>query len=116
MDCMPDTSYMRTQPSAESVTATSAPGGRPRSKPAPDTPFKAWLRTGHMTVREVAEALGLTRWAIYNLRSQHHKPSLEVANQIASLSDGAVPADSWGVTNRKASRAKVARAKRRSKS
>lgn len=95
------------------VTAASAPGGRPRRKPAPDSPFSRWLAHSKTTVRELADSLELTRWAVYNLRSGHHKPSLEVANKIAELSKGEVPADSWPATSRKQGRGKVARAKRR---
>lgn len=94
------------------VTEASAPGGRPRKKPAPDTPFSRWLKNSRMTVQQLADKLELSRWAVYNLRSGHHKPSLEVANQIAEISNGKVPADSWGKTSRKASRGKAARAKR----
>jgi hypothetical protein len=99
---------------SEPVTSGSSPGGRPRRKPAPDTPFTRWLSASKLTVREVAEKLGLTNWAVYNLRSGHHKPSLEVAVAIADMSDGAVPADSWGEQRRTKARGKLARAKRKS--
>jgi len=108
---MRDTIQMQT--ATVPVTAASAPGGRPRKKPAPDTPFSRWLKRSKINVRQVAEDLGLTRWAVYNLRSGHHKPSLEVANAIAELSGGEVPADSWPASSRKQGRGKVSRAKRR---
>jgi len=103
---------------AQAVTSVSAPGGRPRRRPVPDSPFARWLRQSKISVREIAEQLELTVWACYNMRSGYHKPSLEVAVRIADMSGGEVPVDSWGVAPEKPKRAKarskVARARRKS--
>jgi hypothetical protein len=99
---------------SEPVTQASAPGGRPRKRAIPDTPFARWLRSSELSVREIADKLELTVWACYNLRNGYHKPSLEVAVQIAELSDGAVPVDSWGdKPKRTKARGKITRARRK---
>jgi hypothetical protein len=109
-----------TATATEPVTQASAPGGRPRKRAIPDTPFTRWLRSSRKKVKELADELELTPWAVYNMRSGYHRPSLEVAVRIADLSDGAVPADSWGGAadkpKRTKARSKVARARRKSSS
>ena len=95
------------------VTAASPPGGRPRRRKAPATPFSTWLATQPRTVNELAKELKITRWAVYKLRNGDHQPSLEVAQAIARLSTDpetgtvAVPESSWSKPRRRRGRAKA---------
>jgi hypothetical protein len=77
------------------VTRGSAPGGRARRAPPPDTAFNRWLSTRGETVAELAELLKLSKSAIYHMRDGLHCPSIAVATRIRDLSEGAVSADSW---------------------
>jgi DNA-binding XRE family transcriptional regulator len=77
-------------------------GGRPRQDEPPSNAFAVWLSSQPLTVAAVAEELGVTKWAVYHLRSSYNRPSLELANKIAELSGGQVPSDSWPPANRPA--------------
>lgn len=77
-----------------------SPGGRPRSTPHRSTAFSTWLESGALTVDQVAERLRISRTSVYHLRNSRFSPGLELANAIAELSSGSVPADSWPARSR----------------
>ena len=83
------------------VTASSPPGGRPRSREVPATSFTAWLQGQATPIKEIAQQLGMSRWAVYHLRNGYHRPSLDVAQRIEVLSGGAVPMSSWPPAQRR---------------
>lgn len=93
------------------VTRGSAPGGRARRTPPPDTAFNRWLSTRLETVAELAALLKLSKSAIYHMRDGLHCPSIAVAARIRDLSDGAVSADSWASAKPARARSRTAKKK-----
>lgn len=77
------------------LTDKSKPGGRPRESRAPHNAFSEWLMTCGLTPGEVAKKLKLSVSSIYNARNGYFSPGRKVANRIAKLTDGKVPASSW---------------------
>jgi DNA-binding XRE family transcriptional regulator len=67
--------------------------GRPRG--ARPGKFPAWLDTCGITVVELADRLGVSPQAIYNIRNGHSRPGLDVAARIDTLSGGEVPSSTW---------------------
>lgn len=72
---------------------TKRPAHRPRGKAR--TAFGRWLDTSPMTVKVVAETLGVSPQLVYNLRRGHARPGRENAVRIEALTLGAVPVSSW---------------------
>lgn len=77
------------------LTNKSRPGGRPRKSRAPRNAFADWLASCGKTPTDIATALGVSVSSIYNARNGYFKPGRDMANAIAELSKGAVPATSW---------------------
>lgn len=60
-----------------------------------DHPFRLWLRASGRTVREIAQACGVSRSAVYNWCSGESSPSVKHFNVLYKLSQGAVQPWFW---------------------
>lgn len=78
------------------LTDKTGPGGRPRKTRAPRNAFADWLAGCGTTPQKIAKQLRSSVSTVYNLRNGYFKPGRELAVQIETLSDGAVPVESWG--------------------
>lgn len=83
---------------------TNHPRNHHRLRPR-NSVFARWITTTGLNLTAIASVLGCSIQAISNFRGGHSKPGRELANRIAEVSKGAVPADSW---DRKPRRVKVA--------
>jgi DNA-binding XRE family transcriptional regulator len=54
--------------------------------------LKEWMDKKRYTLRDIAEAIGVTKQAIFFYKSRRSNPSLPVANRIIELSDGEITA------------------------
>lgn len=59
------------------------------------TPLDAWMRAENIKDRQLAVLVKRDRTTITKLRRGQTRPSWELANLIAALSDGAVPANAY---------------------
>ncbi len=84
------------------LTDVSRPGGRPRAKRHPRTPFGDWLASCAMTVGDLAGRLGIKSVTVYNLRNGYFRAGRDLAVAIEKISDGKVPVESWGAPPPKA--------------
>lgn len=82
---------MRAQP----LTQSTGPGGRPRRSRAKRNAFADWLAKSHTKPGTLAKELKVSASSIYNLRNGYFGPGRDLAVKIATLSEGAVPVDSW---------------------
>lgn len=60
------------------------------------TVFGRWFDAAGLRAVDVAAALGVTRAAVYNLRSGKMRPGLELAVKIQRYTSSKVPVTVWG--------------------
>lgn len=70
-------------------------GRRSRVRPATNTKFGEWLRASGYSPIEIAEALGVGRSAVYNLRNGDFKPGRDLAVKIAVMTRDTVRPEDW---------------------
>lgn len=58
--------------------------------------FIAWIERQRMSYAEIGKLLECSRQSVSNIANGHRPPGLALANRIAKVSGGKVPASSWG--------------------
>lgn len=58
--------------------------------------FQVWVDNHDLSVKELADELGVHWDTIYKLRRGDYPPGANLRLRIAKLSNGKVPFDSWG--------------------
>ena len=69
------------------------PPHRPRGKAK--TAFGRWLDASTLTVKVVAEVLGVSTQLVYNLRRGHALPGRDLAVRISALTEDEVTVSAW---------------------
>jgi transcriptional regulator with XRE-family HTH domain len=65
------------------------------SKPQ-NTKFITWIERTNKSYAEIGKLLECSRQSVSNIANGHRPPGLALANRIAKVSGGKVPASSWG--------------------
>ncbi len=94
-----DSGSKRRASSKASSVSTSKPApkkGKKRAGKLPLNPqFNDWWENEERSTADIAEALGISKAAIYNFKNRHQRPGPATRLKISQLSNGKVPADSW---------------------
>lgn len=65
------------------------------SKPQ-NTKFITWIARSNKSYAEIGKLLECSRQSVSNIANGNRPPGLALANRIAKVSGGKVPASSWG--------------------
>ena len=58
-------------------------------------PLDRWMRQKRLSTAQIAAALNVSRITVWRWLSGSRAPQRELANRIATLTEGEVPSDSW---------------------